>query len=78
VRLTGNSLMDLEAACDRLRGSGKRLIVCGITPPQYRLLEGAGIVDRLGAENVCPDLEFAVARGVEMLGMTAGRSSVQA
>jgi uncharacterized membrane protein YoaK (UPF0700 family) len=68
VRLTGNSLMDLEAASERLHGAGRKLIVCGITPTQYKLMDGAGLVDKLGPGNVCPDLEFAVARGIEELG----------
>ncbi|MDB5318430.1 MAG: putative transrane protein [Phycisphaerales bacterium] len=67
VRLTSNALMDLDAAYERLRGNGRRLIICGITPSQYKLLDGSGMVDKLGAENVCPDLEFAVAQGIEML-----------
>lgn len=67
VRLTSNSLLALEAAHERLRTQGRRLILCGITPTQYKLLDGAGIVDKLGPANVCPDLEFAVAQGIEML-----------
>jgi uncharacterized membrane protein YoaK (UPF0700 family) len=67
VRLTDNSLMALEVAYDRLQGGGRSLIVCGITSSQYKLLDGAGLVDKLGAGNVCPDLEFAVARGMELL-----------
>jgi uncharacterized membrane protein YoaK (UPF0700 family) len=67
VRLSSNALLDLEAAYERLRGKGRRLIICGITPTQYKLLEGAGIVDKLGTANVCPDLEFAVAQGITML-----------
>ncbi|HEY7119815.1 MAG TPA: DUF1275 family protein [Tepidisphaeraceae bacterium] len=67
VKLTSNSLLDLDAAHERLARGGKRLIICGITPVQYKLLDGAGIVDKLGVENVCPDLEFAVAQGIEML-----------
>ena len=68
VRLSDNSLMALEEAMGRIRAGGRRLIICGITPGQYKLLDGAGIVDKLGAANVCPDLEFAVAQGIEMLG----------
>jgi uncharacterized membrane protein YoaK (UPF0700 family) len=71
VRLTGNSLLDLEAAYERLRGSGRKLVICGITTSQYRQLDGAGLVDKLGSANVCPDLEFAVARGIEELGAGA-------
>jgi uncharacterized membrane protein YoaK (UPF0700 family) len=72
ARLSGNSLMALEAAYERLRGDGRKLIVCGITQVQYRLMDGAGLVDRIGAANVCPDLEFAVARGIEVLGADVG------
>jgi uncharacterized membrane protein YoaK (UPF0700 family) len=68
VSLTGNALLDLDAAYERLRGERRRLIICGITPAQYKLLDEAGIVDKLGPANVCPDLEFAVAQGIEMLG----------
>jgi uncharacterized membrane protein YoaK (UPF0700 family) len=71
VKITDNALLDLDRACDRLRASGRRLIICGITPTQYKLLDAAGIVDKLGAENVCPDLEFAVAQGIALL-RTAG------
>lgn len=67
VRLTENSLLALEAAHERLKVGGRDLIICGITTSQYKLLDGAGLVDKLGVENVCPDLEFAVARGIEML-----------
>jgi len=71
VRLNTNALMDLDAAHERLRRKGRRLILCGVTPTQYRALEAAGMLDKLGAENVLPDLEFAVAQGIEMLGTQA-------
>jgi uncharacterized membrane protein YoaK (UPF0700 family) len=67
VRLTDNSLLALEAAFDRLKSGGRGLIICGITTSQYKLLDGAGLVDKLGAGNVCPDLEFAVAQGIDRL-----------
>lgn len=67
VRLTDNALLDLEAACARLRADGRSLVVCGVTPVQYKAMEKAGLVDQLGDLNVCPDLEFAVARALELL-----------
>jgi uncharacterized membrane protein YoaK (UPF0700 family) len=67
VKLTDNALLDLGAVHDRLRAHDRHLIVCGITPTQYRQLDAAGLVDRLGPENVCPDLEFAVAQGIALL-----------
>jgi uncharacterized membrane protein YoaK (UPF0700 family) len=75
VRFTGNAILDLEAALNRLDEDRKKLVLCGVTPPQYRLLDSAGIVDRLGAENVCPDLEFAVAQAVVMLGSREDRET---
>jgi uncharacterized membrane protein YoaK (UPF0700 family) len=74
VRLTENSLLALEAAHDRLKNGGRSLIVCGITTSQYKLLDGAGLVDKLGAANVCPDLEFAVAQGIDLLRPAMARS----
>lgn len=67
VKITDNALLDLDRACARLHASDRRLIICGITPAQYKLLDTAGIVDKLGPENVCPDLEFAVAQGIAVL-----------
>jgi hypothetical protein len=75
VRLSGNSLLALDAAHEKLKVEGRRLVICGITPLQYRLLDNVGLVDKLGSENVCPDLEFAIARGIEVLGATAIEAS---
>ena len=36
VRLSGNSLMELGEGIDRLRREGRKLILCGITPLQYK------------------------------------------
>jgi hypothetical protein len=65
VRVSGNAALDLDAAVDRLAAEGKRLILCGVVAKQYKELERAGLLGKIGAENVCPDLEFAVALGVE-------------
>jgi MFS superfamily sulfate permease-like transporter len=72
VKITENALLDLHQASERLQGSGRQLIICGITRAQYKLLDGAGIVDKVGAENVCPDLEFAVAQGIAVLRTAEG------
>lgn len=72
VRLTPNSLLDLLASIDKLQNEEKHLIICGITAVQYKQLEEEQIIEKLGAENVCPDLEFAVARAVQLLPGTVG------
>jgi len=67
VRLNGNSLMELGEGIDRLRREGRKLILCGITQLQYKALDRASLIEKLGDENVCPDLEFAVARAIQLL-----------
>jgi len=54
-----------KAAVDRLVAEGKRLILCGVVTKQYKELEKCGLLEKIGAENVGPDLECAVALGVE-------------
>jgi len=42
------------------------LIIAGITSIQYKALQELGIADAMDIENLCPDLEFAIARGMAM------------
>jgi uncharacterized membrane protein YoaK (UPF0700 family) len=66
LRLEENALLDLAAALSRIESDGRRLILCGVNPNQYKLLDRCGIIDRIGAANVCVDLEFAIARGIDL------------
>jgi hypothetical protein len=68
VKLSGNTLLDLDAAVTRLHAGEKKLILCGVTTKQYKEMERTGLLAKIGEANVCPDLEFAVAMGLEMLG----------
>jgi hypothetical protein len=38
-----------------------------MSPPQYRALHRLGVTRVLDTEDLCPDLEFAVARGIELV-----------
>ena len=62
-----NAVLDLKAAIASLRRSGRRLVLSGITPRQYRMLVDAQIGSIMNLENICPDLEFAVARGIDLV-----------
>ena len=55
-----------QQAIARLGTEGRKLILCGISTPQYKAMDHFGLIQRLGHENVCPDLEFAIARGLEL------------
>lgn len=62
-----NAVLDLKSAITGLRRSGRRLVLSGISPRQYRMLIDAGIDSIMNLENICPDLEFAVARGIDLV-----------
>jgi hypothetical protein len=66
MRLNENAVLDLEAAVARVESEGRKLILCGVSSNQYKVLEQQGLIDRIGAENVCVDLEFAIARGIDL------------
>jgi uncharacterized membrane protein YoaK (UPF0700 family) len=62
-----NSALALRDVTERLHASGRDLIISGITRTQYKTLVHNGLLDALEAENLCPDLEFAIARGIDLL-----------
>jgi uncharacterized membrane protein YoaK (UPF0700 family) len=64
---TTNSVADLRDVVDRMHADGRELVIAGITPKQYRVLERGRLTDVLDVENLCPDLEFAIARGIELV-----------
>ena len=66
MRLDENALLDLEVAINRLKSDGRRLILSGISTKQYKALDHQRLTNRIGAENICVDLEFAIARGIDL------------
>jgi uncharacterized membrane protein YoaK (UPF0700 family) len=62
-----NSALGLREVAEQLRGQDRELIISGITSGQYKVLAQNGLMDVLDAENFCPDLEFAIARGIELV-----------
>lgn len=57
-------LGDLHA---KLKRHGKHLLICGPHTQPYFTMEKAGFLDEVGRENVCADLEAAVARARQLL-----------
>jgi uncharacterized membrane protein YoaK (UPF0700 family) len=62
TRFNANAFLDLHAALQKLQASGRSLI----TSVQYKALQELGIAEAMDIENLCPDLEFAIARGLAM------------
>ena len=73
TRLTPDAFVNLAAAAQRLHEEHRELILCGITPAQYQAMEKSDLPDVLDEENICTDLEFAIARG---MGLLESRASV--
>jgi uncharacterized membrane protein YoaK (UPF0700 family) len=61
------SALNLTSAVERLRRDRRDLIMCGVKPNQFKALSGGGLVGVLGTENFAPDIEFAVARALNVL-----------
>ena len=62
-----NSALGLREVASQLCEQERELVVCGITSQQYKVLARHGVMDVLDGENFCPDLEFAIARGIELV-----------
>ncbi len=59
-----NALMDLHAKCTR---RGTVLVLSGIHAQPLVALEKAGYADRIGRDNLAPDIDAALARARDLL-----------
>jgi uncharacterized membrane protein YoaK (UPF0700 family) len=62
-----DAVLDLCAAVHKLRARRRDLVVCGVNRPQLKALRDGGLLDVLGLENFAPDLDFAIARGMNLV-----------
>jgi hypothetical protein len=72
VQLRGDAALGLAAAAERLAADGRRLVLSGISPAQFEHLDEEGVVPRIGFENICPDLEFAISHALITLADAPG------
>lgn len=69
THLDANSALEICALLRLTRTQGRELVLSGLTGEQVDQLRDAGAGDGLDYEHVCPDLELAIARGVNMIGV---------
>ena len=67
VQLDTTGLEGLENLLDKLRKRGCTLIVCGMNSQPGSLLFRSGFIEHLGDNNVCEDLDRALARAYTLL-----------
>jgi uncharacterized membrane protein YoaK (UPF0700 family) len=78
TRFDANTVMDLEAAVTRLHHDRKMLILSGITTRHFQALDALGVARMMDINNLCPDLEFAIARAIVVREEIEHRMSGQA
>ncbi len=72
VRLRNMTAMDatglhaLETLADRLKRSGRHLLLCGAHDQPARMLRQARFVEHIGAENIAPSVQHALRRAKEI------------
>jgi SulP family sulfate permease len=66
--LDATGIHALEQFADRLHKAGKTLLLCGARDQPSRLISRSGFLDHVGAENVLPHVQAALARAQELNG----------
>jgi SulP family sulfate permease len=70
--LDATGLYALEVFAERLRESGRTLLLCGARDQPAALLSRADFVDEVGRENILPNVQAALARAGEINGSFDG------
>jgi len=68
-----NALGDLF---ERLRSHNKHLVLCGPHTQPLFMMDKAGFLDQLGRENICANIDLALIRSREILGLPAAARDV--
>ena len=69
--IDGTGLRALEDLADRLRASGRTLIVCGAQDQPAAVMTQARFHAHLGDDNICPDITAALQRAATLHGSKA-------
>jgi len=69
VAMDATGLNALEDLYEKLRRRGKHLVLSAPHTNPLMVMEKAGLIDRLGHENVCPHIDAALERAREILGL---------
>ena len=71
LAMDATGLNALEDLYERLRHRGKCLVLSGPHAQPLFMMDKAGFLDRLGRENVCANIDLALARSRELLNLRA-------
>jgi SulP family sulfate permease len=65
--LDATGLHALEKLSDRLKTSGRQLLLCGARQQPARLLHQAEFIEHVGADNIAPHVDAALGRAEELM-----------
>jgi SulP family sulfate permease len=69
--IDGTGLRAFEDLADRLRASGRTLVLCGAREQPAAVMKQAQFHDHVGDANICPDIQSAIRRASEIHGAQA-------
>jgi len=75
LAIDATGLNAIEELAERLHKHGKHLILSGPHTQPLFAMEKAGLLDRLGRENVQPHIDAALERARQILGQTKSKSA---
>ena len=70
--IDATGLHALETFCDRLKKSGRTLLLCGARHQPARFLEQAEFVEHIGSENIVPHVQAALERARQIFADFSG------
>jgi SulP family sulfate permease len=65
--IDGTGLRAIEEVADRLRASGRTLLLCGAREQPAAVMRQARFHQHIGDENICPNIAVALARAAEVI-----------
>ena len=76
--IDGTGLRALEIMKQKFKRRGTKLILSGVQPQPMKVLFNSGFVDKIGLDNICPDIDASLARAWEIVGETPKAAAVSA
>jgi SulP family sulfate permease len=74
LAMDATGLDALEDLYEKMDRHGKKIILCGPHSQPLFALTRAGFLDRIGMDNVCGDMETALARANELIASKSRQS----
>jgi MFS superfamily sulfate permease-like transporter len=65
--IEASGLRALEHTCEKFHRRGTHLVLSGVQPQPMKIMLRSGLVDRIGLDNICPNIDEALIRAQAIL-----------